>query len=208
MAYIRHNVPAVSALYFQRRSALLLTLFFFVLGISAGAFTELFLPDDSKSQVAAYLTQNLFAQEAAQAPQAVFLKSAGNNLGLLLVTFLSGLTAFGVPAAYAAVVYKGAALGFSSALLLEALAARGVLTLLFAVLPPNLLILPALLLSTGAAVNAALNGARRRRTPGRRKSLSVEAGSYLACFFLPFLCILFGSLLEAFICPAFLRLIG
>lgn len=202
MAHIRQNFPAISSLYFQRSNTWVFTLFFFVLGISAGAFSEQALPLEEKTQIAAYLAQNLFADTAAD-PAAIFLKSAGNNLGLLLCIFLSGLTVVGFPAAYAAITYKGAALGFSAALLLDSMAVKGLLALLLTVVPPSLLILPALFLAVAAAVNSARNSMHNRR----KKSLSREAGPYCICFVPLVVCVVIAGLLEAFICPALLQLI-
>lgn len=190
-------------MYFQRVSAWLTAFFFLVCGISAGAFTELSLPSESRAQIGAYLMEQLFSESPEPSPTAVLLQSAGNNLGLLFLIFLSGIVPLGFCAAYAVIAYKGAALGFCAALLLELLQLRGVLILLFTVLPPNLLILPALFLSVAAVINT--SAAKRSRH--RKKSLSSEAGSYCACFFLPFLLISAAIVIEGLICPAVLQLI-
>jgi len=189
--------------YFQRSSTWLIAFFFLVCGISVGAFTELSLPDESRAQVGAYLMEHLFSDNTALDHSAVLLQSAGNNLGLLLLVFLSGLIPLGFPAAYAVIAYKGAALGFSAALLLEFLQFKGAVTLFLTVLPPNLLILPALFLAVAAAINTSAG----RRGNHRKKSLSQEAGPYCACFVPPLLLASAAALIEAFICPALLQLI-
>ncbi|MBQ2866827.1 MAG: stage II sporulation protein M, partial [Firmicutes bacterium] len=111
----------------------------------------------------------------------------------------------GVPATYAALAYKGAALGFSAAILLESLALRGVLTTVLAIVPSHLLILPALILASSAAINYVSS-----RRPGnrRKRSLSsIEPGPYCLAFLFPLILILIAAVLEAFISPAFLQLI-
>ena len=193
----------MTRVYFQRSSTWLITFFFLVAGISIGAFTQLSLPADSRAQIGAYLLEHLFSDDVALDRSAVLLQSAGNNLGLLLLIFLSGLTTVGFPVAYAAIAYKGAALGFSAALLFDFLHLKGAAALILTVLPPNLLILPALFLAAAAAVNAAHN----RRNGGRKKSLSQEAGSYFVCFVPPLLLAAAAALIEAFICPTLLQLI-
>ena len=172
--------------YFQRSGTWLIPFFFLVSGISVGVFTELSLPADSRAQVGAYLVEHLFADNASPDHSAVLLQSTGNNLGLLLLIFLS------------------AALGFSAALLLDFLQLKGLATLVLTVLPPNLLILPALFLGVAAA---GANAADRRSGTRRKKSLAQEAGPYCTCFVPPLLLAAIAALIEAFICPALLQLI-
>jgi len=205
MARFRQSFPAISAMYLQRSADWLKTLFFLILGISMGVFTELFLPEEDKSRVALHLLEHLFPDGLQIDHSAVFFQSAGSHLGLLAVIFLSGLTSFGVPATYAALAYKGAALGFSAAILLDSLALRGVLTTVLAIVPSHLLILPALILASSAAINYVSS-----RRPGnrRKRSLSsIEPGPYCLAFLFPLILILIAAVLEAFISPAFLQLI-
>lgn len=204
MTRFRQSLPAISAMYMQRSTDWLKTLFFLMLGISIGVFTELFLPEEDKARVASHLMEHLFFDGQKTDHSAVFFESAENHLRLLALIFLSGLTSFGVPATYITVAYKGAALGFSSAILMESMAFRGALAMVLGVLPPHLLILPALLFSSAAAANSV-----KSRRPGnrRKRSLSIEPGPYCLAFVFPLVLILAAAMLEAFISPAFLQLI-
>jgi len=204
MARFRQSLPAVSALYMQRSADWLKTLFFLISGISIGVFTELFLPEEDKLRVASHLMEHLLVDGSQTDHSAVFWESFETHLGFLVAFFLSGLTAFGIPAAYVTLLLKGTALGFSCALLMESLALRGALTVVLSVLPPHLFILPALAMASTSAINRA----RTCRTGRRRKrSLSVEPGPYCLSFVPPLILLLTASILEAFISPAFLQLI-
>ena len=179
--------------------------FFFLLsGISLGVFTELFLPEPDKARVGAHLMEHLFLNDAQIDHSAVFWESAENHIGLLALLFVSGLTSFGVPAAYISLLGKGTALGFSAAFLMESMAFRGALAMLTAILPPHLLILPALLLAASAAGSYSKSAMGNRR----KRSLSKEPGPYCLSFVLPLILILIAALWEAFISPAFLQLTG
>lgn len=204
MARFKQSIPAVSALYFQRSSTWLNTFFFLVSGVSLGVFTELFLPADDKLRVGSYLMEHLLRDSSSIDHSAVFVQSTGGHLALLVLIFLSGLTSFGVPATLAAIAWKGTALGFSAALLIESMELRGVFAMVLAVVPPHLLILPALFLAAASAVNRVRD---RRIRIRRKKSLSFEAGPYCMCFLLPLLLILIAGLWESFISPALLQLI-
>lgn len=197
-----------SPLILQRTSTILGVLFFFVLGISLGTFTELILSAQEKNELLQYLSRNLFLGELPKdsLPE-VFITSMGNNLGLLLLIALSGATVIGFPVALLSVAYKGMTLGFSSALLLDTLSLKGSALILFALVPQNMILIPILLLSAICAINFARNAFSTRQS-GIKKSLTNNAGSYILYYFIFALLILIGCLIESFICPFLLQLIG
>ncbi len=204
MTRFRQSIPAVSALYFQRTSTWLVTLFFLISGISAGVFTELSLPEEEKLRIGHHLMEHMFLTDTVPSRSALFLQSAENNLGPLLPVFFSGLTSFGCPVVYLTVLYKGIALGFSTTLLMESLGWDGVLTAILTVLPPGFLALPSLFLAACTAINCSRN---RKLSNRRKKSLSFEAGPYCFCFLLPLIFTAAAIVLESFISPALLQLI-
>lgn len=192
----------------QRTSTIFGILFFFLLGISLGTFTELMLSAQEKNELLQYLSQNLFTVDLSQDSfPHIFVNSAGNNLGLLLLIALSGATVIGFPVALLSVAYKGVTLGFSSALLLDTLSLKGTALILFAMVPQNIIMIPILLLSATCAINFAFNTISERRS-GIKKSLTNNAGSYILYYILFALLLLIGCLIESFICPILLQLIG
>ena len=180
------------------------SLFFLISGISIGIFTELFLPEADKARVASHLMEHLLLDDPLIDHSAVFVQSAENHLSLLAILFLSGLTSLGIPAACITLAYQGAALGFSSALLMESMSYQGAFAMLFAILPPHLFVLPSLLVASASVMHrkGTLRAGNRRK-----RSLSVEPGPYCLSFVLPLILMIVAALLEAFISPAFLQLI-
>jgi len=136
----------------------------------------------------------------------IFMNSAGNNLGLLIIILLSGLTAIGFPIALAALVYKGMALGFSAALLIDSMNFKGVAIVFTSMIPQNLLIIPAMILAGVGALNIAFHTISNRRF-GIKKSLAESSGSYLFLNLLFAVAILGGCLIESFLSPLLTRLI-
>lgn len=204
----RRKYHAVSSLAFQSPSTFLGTLFFFVLGISAGVFTELMMGTAEKEALLSFLNQQLFTADWSTSDfPSVFANSVSNNLGLLLVILLSGLTAVGFPVALAAIAYKGMALGFSSALLIENLAGKGFLLVFTSLIPQSLLLVPALLVGCAAALNLAFYTIRCRRT-GVKKSLAENAGSYLTLTIILAAVILCGCVIETVLGPFASQLAG
>ena len=190
-------------LYIQRSSTWLTTFFFLVFGISIGVFTELALPSEEKGQAISELLESLTITDESLDHSHLFFRTAGNHMGVLFVTFLSGLVPYGFPGAWLAITGKGVSLGFTAALLMEAMGFRGVLASITSILPAQLLILPALFLAAAAAINHSWNS----RSKSRKKSLSHETGPYCFCFLIPLLLLLVASLWEAFISPAWMQLI-
>jgi stage II sporulation protein M len=203
----RNTLNKASGLIVSSRASFTAALFFFILGISAGVFTELMMSAVEKEGVINYLDKYfLLTNPNDLAFSDIFLKSAGNNLGLLIIMLLSGLTAIGFPIALAAVVYKGMALGFSAALLIESMSFKGVAIVLTSMVPQNLIIIPAIILAGVAALNVAFYTISNRRF-GIKKSLAESSGSYMFLNAVLAAAILVGCFIESFISPLLTRLI-
>jgi len=196
-----------STLLTSSGASLAAALFFFLLGISAGVFTELMMPSTEKEGMISYLDQYFLLNSPDDlAFIEIFMKSAGNNLGLLFIMLLSGLSAFGFPAALAALIYKGMALGFSAALLIDSMSFKGVAIVFTSMIPQNLIIIPAILLAGVAALNMAFHTISNRKY-GIKKSLAESSGSYLFINAVLAIAILAGCFIESFLSPLLTQLI-
>jgi len=190
----------------ERNTTIFSVFFFFLLGISIGTFMELMLSAQDKNELFQYLNANLFTENITSLPQ-IFINSLGNNLGLLILIALSGITVIGFPVALLSVAYKGITLGFSSALLLETLSLKGIILILLTIVPQNIILIPTFLLAAACAINFARDAISARKT-GIKKNLTNNAGSYLVYYILFSIVLLAGCLIESFICPILLQLIG
>ena len=178
----------------------ILVVFFLLAGISAGACTEVFMGSAHKEELVSFLGHNWGQAPSGKDLPYVFLSSGVQNLGLLLIIALSGLTAVGFPLALLAVAYKGASLGFASALLMDALGVKGALLSILSLVPANLLLLPPLLIAGVSAVNLGITVIFSR--PGSAKNcLRESAGNYIAFQLILSVFLLAGCLVESFICP-------
>jgi len=203
----RNTINKASGLITSSGSSFAAALFFFFLGISAGVFTELMMLPAEKEGVIAYLDKYfLLTNPSDLAFSEIFMKSAGNNLGLLFIMLLSGLTAFGFPVALAALIYKGMALGFSAALLIDSMSFKGIAIVFTSMLPQNLIIIPAVILAGVAALNVAFHTISNRRF-GIKKSLAESSGSYLFLNAALAAAILVGCFIESFLSPLLTQLI-
>lgn len=203
----RNAGNTVSSLIMESGASFVATLFFFILGISAGIFTELMMGSTEKQGILAYLDKYLLLSTFENVTFSdIFLSSAGNNLSLLMIIILSGFTAIGFPAALVAVTYKGMALGFSAALLIDTMSYKGVALVFTSMLPQNLIIIPTILIASIAALNVAFHTISNRRL-GIKKSLAESSGPYILLNIVLILAILAGCIIESFVSPLLTQLI-
>lgn len=203
----RNKLNQASSLITASGSSLTAALFFFILGISIGVFTELMMNSTEKESMISYLEHYFQLTNLSDlAFSDIFLNSAGNNLGLLFIMLLSGLTAIGFPVALAALAYKGMALGFSAALLIDSMSFKGIALVCTSMIPQNLILIPALLFAGAAALNVAFHTISNRKF-GIKKSLAENSGSYVFLNMILMAAILVGCFVESFIAPLLTQLI-
>lgn len=184
-----------------------ITLFFFVLGISTGIFTELMMESQEKAAIISYLDKYFLLNSVEELTfSKIFINSAGNNLGLLLLIILSGLTAIGFPVALAALTYKGMALGFSAALLIDSMSYKGLALVFTSMIPQNLILIPSILLAGIIALNMASIMISNRRN-GIKKNLVQNSGSYISITLILMAVALVGCFIESFVSPILTQLI-
>ena len=203
----RPNTP-ITSLIFHSQGSVFLTLFFFIAGLSCGIFAELLMNSTQKLQMSDYLTQNLFSSDLSEASlSSVFFTSAANNLGLLWLIFLSGLTVIGFAAALITVVYKGMALGYTSALFLESMSGQGACAIIASILPQNMIFIPVFLVACVCALNFAASLFHMKKQ-GMKKGLTSHVGPYLSIYLILSAAVIAACLIESFISPALLQLVG
>ena len=204
---MRRSMSRASELITSSGISFAAAVFFFILGISAGIFTELMMTSAEKQGMISYLDKYFLLTSPDKLTFSdIFLQSAGNNLGLLFVMLLSGFTAIGFPVALAALVYKGMALGFSAALVIDSMSFKGIAIVFTSMIPQNLIIIPALIIAGVAALNVAFHTISNRRF-GIKKSLAESSGSYLTINVVLAAAILVGCFIESFLSPLLTRLI-
>lgn len=124
------------------------------------------------------------------------------NLGKI---FILGLTIIGLPLILIIIFTRGFVLGFTIEFLLQEKAWEGGVLTFMAILPPNLLSLPAYILGAVTAINFSLYLIRGQ------SQRNIKISQYLAEYFLVMigLCILmFGAaLIEGYFSPVFIRLL-
>lgn len=185
------------------KKILLLSVFFFLTGISTGTFLELTMIEGEKSSIARYLQDYLYMNTGSMEYPNPFLSSLSSNLLLLAILFLAGLSVLGFPVALAVLTYKGMALGFCTGLIAETLKEKGFFVILTSLVPQNLILIPAFILAATAAVNYGLLSFQKKHTAAKRNSKALSS-SYLRASLLLAGAIVIACALEAILYPVVL----
>lgn len=185
------------------KKVLLLSVFFFLTGISTGVFLELTMIEGEKSSIAGYLKDYLYMNTGSMEYPNPFLSSLCSNLLLFLILFLAGLSVLGFPVALAVLTYKGMALGFCTGLIAETLKNKGLLVILTSLAPQNLVLIPAFILAAAAAVNYGLISLQKKRNTAKRNPKTLS-GSYLRAELLLAGAVACACALEAILYPVVL----
>ncbi|OAT86495.1 stage II sporulation protein M [Desulfotomaculum copahuensis] len=173
--YRRHFINALKKLW----PVSLLVLLIFALGIAGGAWNAINLQYGQAKDLHDYLAASLpqFNHPLPDSSRAV-RGAVGDNMIMVGVMYLSGLSLIGIPAVIALVFLRGYVLGFAVGFLCRDLAGRGVLLAAASIMPHNLLYLPALF--TGAVASLAFAAQLLQRRPGGRDPLLFSLSRYTA----------------------------
>jgi stage II sporulation protein M len=195
---IQKQVKNNLALYF-------LVLVFFAAGIAAGAFTVDALSSVQKEELINYF-QSFFTvldQEPVQSA-VIFKQSLINNSQFAILIWLLGITVIGVPLILMIVGIKGFIVGFSVSFLVEGMGLKGLLFAVAAILPQNLLIVPGIIAAAVLGISFSISMLRRKKSKPK-KSFASELAIYSINILFTLLILLFGSLVEGYITPVFMK---
>lgn len=127
------------------------------------------------------------------------------NLYDLVKIFLLGLTVIGLPLIVVMIFTRGFVLGFTTVFLIEQKGLAGVGLTLFAVLPQNLLSLPAYILAAVAATNFTLLLIRGR--DGMQKmTIGKYFINYVMVMFVFMIFMVSAAIIEGYMAPACIKL--
>lgn len=181
----------------------------FGMGVSSGALAVGALDGSQRLELSHYLD---FFFHSLQDPgetwtsSPVVRQALSGNLRTAGLIFLLGLTVIGVPLVAAIVFLRGFIIGFAVGFLLVSRGMTGLTIGVLAILPQNILIIPALIILSAAALNFSTGIVRKR--PLDKGPMWKTFTSYslvaLGCFAL----LILASFVEGYIAPFFLRLVA
>jgi stage II sporulation protein M len=182
----------------------------FVAGVSAGAFTVNGLSSIQKSELTSYVTGFLQLLDRQNIDSSELLQiSVVENAKLVLLLWILGVTIIGIPFIYLLIGIRGFITGFSSGFIIEAMGMKGVGFTLLTLLPKELVIVPCLIALGVNGINFSLNIIKNKSIRHiSKENLKTSFAAY--CFVTTFFaCVILGGILvEAYVTPVFIRIIG
>lgn len=189
--------------------ALYLAVFIFFLGgITAGTVTLYYLGQQQVIQLASYLDNLL--QQFNTTPQmascySILYQTFINALKEIGMVWFLGLTVIGLPLIVAIIFFKGFILGFTVGFLVQQKASQGIAFSLLAILPPNLLEIPALFVAAILGISFSISLLRGRNI--REAGFLPRFLAYTLLMFLVMVLVAGGGLVEAYLSPLFARIV-
>ena len=179
----------------------------FAVGILFGALAiETLTPADIFSLIT-YLRHFINVETASPTYHGVFQPALSNNLKILGLLYILGVSVAGMPLVLVALFLRGFVLGFSVAFIISSLHWQGFVLALIAIGLQNLFIVPALIIVGGVAVGFSWQLIAARGTAARR-SLLPRFGAFTSLVLSMGLVMVVGTAIEAFGSPFLIHILG
>ncbi|MBW7473523.1 stage II sporulation protein M [Paenibacillus oenotherae] len=178
----------------------------FIVGIVFGALLVNALTLDQQQDLAGYVQKFAERAEKGLLPDGAlsFWDRVFFHGKWLLLVWVLGLTVVGMPLVLALDFLKGVLVGFTVGTLVSQYSWKGLLFSLVSVAPPNLLVVPALLIASVSALSFSLYIVRNRLM-GRYGTLSEPFLAHTGTFGLMLIMIAAAASIETFVSPAMLK---
>jgi len=202
------TTPKEAFTHYLRKHVLTYTILsvMLILGVIFGALSAKVLPDEEKSELAQDLTAFFRGFGETMQVAAVSASQQGfyGNLKTVFIGWLLGLSVIGAPGIGVLLFLRGFTIGFTVGFLVLQMASRGVLLAFVSVLPQNLFIIPALILSFESSLTFAKIVIEDRF---RSTRIPLYPQFLLSCITLVGALALLGiaSIVEGFITPVLLN---
>ncbi len=182
-------------------------LILFLIGIILGIYAVLVLQQSQVAELKEYLDIYFYglSDNATLNQTQIIGSSLVQNLKMLSILWLLGITMFGIPAAIGLLVLKGFTLGFTINFLFTEFSFGGLFFALSATIPQNIFIIPAFLTAGVASLSFSLLHIQSK-IKKRRFHFWQNLWNYTALFIVLALFIVAGSFAEAYITPVFIRI--
>ena len=195
--------------YLRENFLLYLIVFaFFTIGTALGAMLVKPFTIGQQVELLAYIDSfinSLLNREISSA--GMFKQALFNNVKLVFFIWFLGLTVIGVPVIVGLLFARGFILGFTVAFLVQEKGVQGITISLLSVLPPNMILLPALIIGGVSAISFSLLLIR-----GSLKSsfikLMQQFISYSMLMIVVAILAVIAALIEAYVAPEILKLIA
>lgn len=178
---------------------------FLLVGIITGYMSTRSLTDVQRMELLNYMNGffQLFSDTAISNSE-VFIQSLINNFRVCLIIWILGATFIGIPIIMIMITVRGFIFGFTLSFLVNNIQGKGITFALLSLLPSNLFILPALIITGIVAIKFSLY-IFKNRSNGISNLLKDFIGYTLVVASI-FLLVVLGSIIEAYFSVYLIRI--
>ncbi|BCJ85829.1 stage II sporulation protein M [Effusibacillus dendaii] len=194
--------------YIQENSKLIIyTIVLFIVGVIFGSIVVSALADGQKTDLFNYLKGFFGLVNDNQLPDSAYVTwhKIITNLKMLGLIWVLGLSIIGLPLIVVLMFLKGFTIGFTVGFLVDKFAGKGLLFAIMAVLPQNLILVPALVLAGVAGIAFSLMLVRSRFAP--EMSLYQKFLKYTILFLILVGCMIVASFVEGYVSPILMKVV-
>lgn len=176
-----------------------------LIGICIGAFWIGIMPIEAKEMLKSNIGNYfLFMPTYTFNNRFIFKTSLFNNIIPIIILFIVSIRYIGIILAPLYITFRGFCLGFSIAFLTENFGKKGFIFTLIAMLPQNIIYIPALIFACFISVNLSIIMLRFRKE-GFNENKNKYILKYLTYDFIAIVVLIIASFIEAYITPVFIR---
>jgi stage II sporulation protein M len=178
----------------------------FVMGVVFGSVLVSALSLEQKDQMGRYLSSFIYAMNDGVAwdGKQSFMDALIMNWKWAVLIWLLGLSVVGMPVVLILDFLKGVLVGFSVGFLVSDLSWKGVLFALVSVLPHNLIVIPAFMICSVAAVAFSVSLVKNRLHQ-RRSSLRVQLVQYTSIIFFMGILLTLAAFYQGYVSPSVMK---
>lgn len=178
----------------------------FVMGVVFGSVLVGALSLEQKDQMGRYLSSFIYAMNDGVAwdGKQSFTDALIMNWKWAVLIWLLGLSVIGMPLVLILDFLKGVLVGFSVGFLVSELSWKGVLFALVSVLPHNLIVIPAFLICSVAAVAFSVSLVKNRLHQ-RKSSLRVQLVQYTSIIFFMGIVLTLAAFYQGYVSPSVMK---
>lgn len=192
--------------YFRRNwFVYLIVLVFFIAGLVFGALAVKNLNSEQIGELGTYL--NSFLEKVGEAPlnDQSITRSLTDNLYILAVLYILGLSVIGVPLIPVVVFTRGFIIGFTVGFLAREKAVKGIVFAFISVVPHNFLLIPVIIVAAAMSVSISLAIIRNRLAADGYPVFRL-AGLYTLMMIVLGVLTGLAGLCEAYVTPVFIKM--
>jgi stage II sporulation protein M len=177
----------------------------YVAGVVFGALGVGALQPEHQKDLAGFI-QKSFTELTTSAPQGTLGDLLWENLKVIVAVYILGMSIIGMPLIFVILFTRGFVMGFAVGFLVQSRAVQGIFLTLMTILPPSLINIPVLLITSLWAINFSLSLVRG--TKGwRGRDLTRQFAIYSGAIVLMALFACLGALLQGYLSPLMLKVV-